>query len=149
MSTYLIQFGVYTMAMVGAIFLCLIVFKKTMISSRCAKNNNELTIENALNLSQRKTLYVVNAGNERFLIAADAERTTFLSKLNNNEVSDKEEPIEKKFPIHESEIKSNSKEEKSIDYSDVISSLKNKKGPVLKEMMKKLNTPYDYGKEAV
>ena len=30
----------------------------------------------------RKQLYVIRAGKERFLIASDAERTTFLSKLN-------------------------------------------------------------------
>lgn len=52
-----------------------------MVNNKCSKNKNELDIENALNLSPRKTIYIVKAGNEKFLIASDAERTTFLAKL--------------------------------------------------------------------
>lgn len=84
MTAYLLNFAIYTMAMVGAILVCFIVYKKTLPGSRGAKNNNYLKIENALNLSQRKTLYVVKAGNEKFLIAADMERTSFLAKLDDN-----------------------------------------------------------------
>ncbi len=136
MSTYLIQFGIYTMAMVGAIFLCLIVFKKTMVNSRCTGNDSELKIENALNLSQRKTLYVIKAGDEKFLIAADAERTTFLSKLNMDteevvtSITQKDEPA----PILPEKSK------KIVDYTDVMNSVNKSKGPVLKEMLRKLNT---------
>lgn len=85
MGTYLINFIVYSMAMVGLLFVCLMVYKKTLVNAKCTKNNNELSIENALNLNARKTLYVVRAGNEKFLIASDTERTTFLSKLNDGE----------------------------------------------------------------
>lgn len=43
-----------------------------------------LSIEDGLGLSSRKTLYIIKAGNERFLIAADLERTTLISKLDSN-----------------------------------------------------------------
>ena len=70
MSTYLVHFLVYALAMVGMIGLCMFVFKKTMVNPKCAQKDNGLSVENALNLSQRKTLYVVKAGEEKFLIAA-------------------------------------------------------------------------------
>ncbi len=144
MSTYLIQFGIYTMAMVGAIFLCLMVFKKTMINSRNNNNNNELAIENTLNLSQRKTLYVIKAGDEKFLIAADAERTTFLSKLNDNN----EKPLNITSTNLSEKTFESKEDSRKIDYSDVMSSLKKDKSPVLKEMLKKLNSTTIY-KESV
>lgn len=81
MGTYLVNFIVYSMAMAGLLFVCLCIYKKTMLNTKCMKKNDELAIENALSLSQRKTLYVIKAGNEKFLIAADTERTTFLAKL--------------------------------------------------------------------
>ena len=56
MGTYLINFLVYSMAMVGLLFVCLMVYKKTMVNNKCSKNKNELDIENALNLSPRKTI---------------------------------------------------------------------------------------------
>ncbi len=84
MGTYLINFIVYTMAMVGLLFLGVMVYKKTMTGVDTAQNPKGLKIDNALRLSPRKTLYVVNAGCERFLIAADLDRTTFLARLDNN-----------------------------------------------------------------
>ncbi len=81
MGTYILQFGVYTLAMVGVIFVSMLVVKKTMTNGKFAKNNNQLCIENVLNLSQRKTLYIIKVGVERFLIAGDTERTSFLAKL--------------------------------------------------------------------
>ena len=67
MTTYLINFLVYSMAMVGLLFVCLMVYKKTMVNPRSLKNNNNLVIENALNLSSRKTIYIVKAGEEKVL----------------------------------------------------------------------------------
>lgn len=129
MSTYLIHFLVYALAMVGMIGLCMVVFKKTMINHKFSQKDNGLAVENALNLSQRKTLYVVKAGNEKFLIAADAERTSFLAKLNENDTCT-------------TAYKENS-HSKAIDYSEIMDSLNcaNGKKPVLREMMKKLNEP--------
>lgn len=137
MGTYLVNFLIYSMAMVGLLFICLTVYKKTMADGRCIQDRNELSLENALNLSGRKTLYVVKAGKEKFLIAADAERTTFLAKLNDEIVEEKivSVPVEISQPIVA--------EKKSVatDYSEVMNTIKmtRKKQPVMREMLRKLD----------
>lgn len=155
MGSYLVNFLVYAMAMVGLLFLCLMVYKKTMLNTKCAKKNDELVLENALNISQRKTLYVVKAGKERFLIAADAERTSFLAKLDSDNVvlQQVEErivtiPVEQeKFDFVQPARKTN-----SSDYSEVMKDLEKSKivrtfgsgsetKPVMKEMLRKLSEP--------
>jgi flagellar biogenesis protein FliO len=83
---YLSNFIVYFMAMIGIIILALYVYKKFSVSNFTVKKNNSLHIEDTLSLSPRKTLYVVRNGAERFLIAADLERTTLISKLEDGEV---------------------------------------------------------------
>lgn len=150
MGVYLINFLVYSMAMVGLLFVCLMVYKKTMLNSRCAKNNEELTVENALNLSQRKTLYVIKAGNEKFLIAADVERTSFLAKLNANEQVQIGNVKNIMPEIRTAERTSNEKsahtQNKPVDYSEVMAAIKNSnsiksKQPVMKQMLEKLSEP--------
>ena len=147
MGNYLVSFIVYTMAMVGFLVLSVMVYKKTMPNNRCAKNNDEFKIENALNLSQRKTLYIIKAGNEKFLIASDAERTAFLAKLDANQTvpnSTQEKlvtiPVEKEdFVIHADNIKN----AKPVDYSEVMESIRKNttKKPVMREMLRKLSEP--------
>ncbi len=87
MGHYIAQFSIYTMAMIGLICFALFVYKKFSISAMPLKRKGMLNIEDAFGLSPRKTLYIVKAGNERFLIAADLERTTLISKLNVQEDS--------------------------------------------------------------
>jgi flagellar biogenesis protein FliO len=137
MGMYLIQFGIYTLAMVGVIFVCLLVVKKTMSNDRFAKRNNELCIENVLNLSQRKTLYVVKAGGEKFLIAADTERTSFLAKLNESQTS---HACSGEFHPAAAAAEKNGN---VIDYGDVMASLSSTAGkkPIFRELIKKLNMP--------
>ena len=43
-----------------------------------------LQVENSLRISPVKTIYVIKAGSERFLIAGDTATTTMLAKLENN-----------------------------------------------------------------
>ncbi len=136
MSAYLVHFLVYALAMVGMIGLCMFVFKKTMINRQFSPKDNGLSVENALNLSQRKTLYVVKAGDERFLIAADAERTSFLAKLNEKE------------GLPSAGAQTPAKEPKAIDYSEVMATLNIGKKPVLREMVKKLNAPMKESSES-
>ncbi len=81
MGHYMLHFIIYTMAMIGLIFFALFVYKKFSISAVSLKKKGILNVEDALGLSPRKTLYIIKAGNERFLIAADLERTTLISKL--------------------------------------------------------------------
>lgn len=148
MGTYLINFIIYSMAMVGLLFVCLMVYKKTMVNAKCTKNSNDLSIENALNLNARKTLYVIKAGTERFLIASDTERTTFLSKLNDEKLttvavepvrSFKDELPQKICATHSETNKQN--KTSGTDYSEIIKILDSdrEKVPVMKEILRKLD----------
>ncbi|MCM1009948.1 MAG: flagellar biosynthetic protein FliO [Fusobacterium sp.] len=86
MTSYLLTFTVYTTAMVGVIFLALFAYKKFSVQNNRVSESNFLEIEDCVTIGVRKQLYVVRAGEEKFLIASDAERTTFLSKLNSETV---------------------------------------------------------------
>jgi flagellar biogenesis protein FliO len=78
---YLGNFIVYTLAMIGVMMIALFVFKKSMHVSGGKGGAKHLRVIDAMSLAPRKTLYVVSTGNEKFLIAGDAERTTLISKL--------------------------------------------------------------------
>lgn len=83
MGHYMISFSIYTLAMVGLIFGALFVFKT--FSNKCfTKKSSMLKIEDSMSLSPRKTLYVINAKNESFLIASDIDRTSLIAKLDIN-----------------------------------------------------------------
>lgn len=83
MGHYMIGFSIYTLAMVGIIFGALFVFKT--FSNKCfSKKSSMLKIEDSMSLSPRKTLYVINAKNESFLIASDIDRTSLIAKLDAN-----------------------------------------------------------------
>lgn len=85
MFNYIAGFSIYTLAMIGIIFIAFVVVKKCAVSRKGAKSHNSfLEIETSLSLEPRKTIHVVRAGNEQLLIATDAERTTFLIKLGND-----------------------------------------------------------------
>lgn len=93
---YITNFLVYVFAMVGVIMLALMVFKIT--STGGVKGNSKyLKVHDTLSLSPRKTLYIVSAGEEKFLIAGDVDRTTLISKLSQQEKSDTKEPVMETF----------------------------------------------------
>ena len=81
MNTYIINFATYTFAMIGFIALILYIYKKSVYNTLNIKNKNYLNVENLLRLSPTKTVYIVKAGKERFLIAGDNSTTTMLAKL--------------------------------------------------------------------
>ncbi len=81
MGGYIAHFTVYTMAMAGLICFAVFVYKKVMDGSFRGNNSKYLAIEETMSLNPRKTLHIVRAGNERFLIASDVDRTTLISKL--------------------------------------------------------------------
>ena len=86
---YLANFIVYTLAMVGVIVIALMVFKNSTGIS--IKNSSKfLKVKDSLSLGPRKTLYIVSAGDEKFLIAGDVDKTSLISKL---ESKRQEEPI--------------------------------------------------------
>lgn len=80
MITYITAFIFYTLAMIGVLLGGFIVYKKTFAP---VKNENKgmIKILDTYSIAPKKTLMVVRIKNERFLIALDSERTTFLSKL--------------------------------------------------------------------
>ena len=120
---YLTHFVVYILAMLSVIGIALFVYKKFSISNIGGKRSGSLAIEEVLSLSPRKTLYVVNANGEKFLIAGDLERTTLISKLNNNNVSQRNYHN----PVDLSEF---IKKEEQL--------LNGEKPPVMKNLVKKL-----------
>ncbi len=93
MNSYLVNFAVYTFAMIGFIALALFIYKKSMYSASDCKNKDFLRVENSLRLSAAKTIYVLKAGSEKFLIAGDAANTTMLAKLNDNNTAENLEAI--------------------------------------------------------
>ncbi len=93
MTTHIIAFIFYTLAMLGVIFVAFAVYKKVAFNQG-AQSNSKLKINDMLHINQRKSLYVIQYENEKFLIAADIDRTTFLARLNqkNNSNFQQEEP---------------------------------------------------------
>ncbi|MBD5401739.1 FliO/MopB family protein [bacterium] len=81
MGSYIANFAVYTMAMTGLIFFAVFAYKKFMNGGFRKDSSNFLSIEESMNINPRKSLLVVRAGSEKFLIASDVDRTTLLSKL--------------------------------------------------------------------
>ena len=85
MGGYLVNFSVYTFAMIGFLYIAVAVYKKTNLNLKNTDKNGGMEIEESLALSPRKRLHVVRVNDEKFLIAADVERTEFLAKLGNND----------------------------------------------------------------
>lgn len=81
MAAYFGQFIVYTIAMLGIIFAALFVYKKVTDGTGFGGRSDFLNVEDSISLSPRKSLYVIRAGHERFLVAADLDRTALISKL--------------------------------------------------------------------
>lgn len=81
MGGYVINFTVYTMAMIGLICFAVFVYKKITDGAFRSRNTKYLSVEETMSLTPRKTLHVVRAGNEKFLIASDVDRTTLIAKL--------------------------------------------------------------------
>ena len=85
MGHYILSFTVYTLAMTGLIFFALFIYKKVMQNSVGAKKSKLLSVEETMSISPRKTLMIVNAGGERFLIASDVDKTSLIAKLNSSD----------------------------------------------------------------
>ena len=87
MNSYIVNFATYTLAMVGFSVLILFVYKKAMYTPINAKNREYLNVENVLKLSPTKTVYIIKAGTERFLVAGDSTNTTMLAKLDADNIN--------------------------------------------------------------
>lgn len=83
MLTYITAFIFYTLAMVGILLVGFIIYKKTMTPNKLNTKGTIKVLDSCM-IAPKKNLLIVKAGNENFLIASDAERTTFLAKLSND-----------------------------------------------------------------
>ena len=81
MGVYFGQFIVYTIAMLGIIFAALFVYKRVTDGTGFGGKSDFLNVEDSISLSPRKSLYVIRAGEEKFLVAADLDRTALIAKL--------------------------------------------------------------------
>ena len=83
MTHYLIKFIFYTSGVIGILLIGYVVAKNFLAGGFVlSKKENNLEIEESLSLSPRKTLYIIKAFDEKFLVASDANSTTLLAKLN-------------------------------------------------------------------
>ena len=73
--------------MIGVIFVAFLVWKNAT-NVRMKMSKSSMQIEDSLNLAPRKNLFIIKIKNERFLIASDADKTTFLSKLEDDKITD-------------------------------------------------------------
>lgn len=137
---YLGNFIVYLFAMLGIIILALFVYKKFNVNALGVKHNHSIKIEDALSLSARKTLYVIRNGSERFLIAADMERTTLISKLDDADVSEMMVNENPNYSQKERNVRNINRSvdlsERGIRMQDNVAPIKK---PIMKEIKNKLN----------
>lgn len=138
MTGYLVNFSVYTLAMAGVIFIALFVFKFLSNAGSFSKKSNFLNIEDSLNLSARKTLFVIKAGEQRFLVASDTDRTSLISPLEEKSLTP--EPAIRQDRSHELPVFDET--DNITDTASIIDFKKTRqsKGPVMKELAEKLKT---------
>lgn len=122
---YLSHFAVYTLAMLSVIGIALFVYKKFNMVNFSSRKSNLLRVEDVLSLSPRKTLYVINANGEKFLIAGDLDRTILISKL------EQKEQVREKRNEHSVDLT------EFIQNEDILYS-SSEKEPVMKNLVKKL-----------
>ena len=127
MTTHIIAFIFYTLAMLGVMFVAFAVYKNVVLGQNT--HISKLKIEDMLRLNQRKSLYVINYEGEKFLIASDIDSTTLISKLNSKETTEK--PSAK--IVEKTEKPTDSLEEKLIELKKNAHS-KNVMRNILKEI---------------
>ena len=136
---YLTNFIVYTLAMVGVVMLALFIFKASTSSGIKAKSKF-LKVHDSLSLGPRKTLYIVSAGEEKFLIAGDVDKTSLISKLETS--TEKVEPAP--YTINKERIEPVEKIENS-SFQNMMNNLQTKTSYVDKSnigIYKTQNKPY-------
>ena len=124
--------------MVGVLLIGFVIYKKTMMTG---KNDNKgmIKVLDSISIAPKKTLLVVRVKNEKFLIASDSERTTFLSKLSEDNQQSKqtkkaEEPSEM---IFEEDLL------KSLEKNHETKKVQNFEQQRLNEIQKQFNELYE------
>ena len=136
---YLTNFIVYTLAMVGVIMLAVFVFKTTtLVSTKGA--SKFLKVHDTLSLGPRKILYIVSAGEEKFLIAGDIDKTSLISKLETGRNSEQISVTKTK------DVEISSKQLENSSFQNILGSLPTKNSYVDRGnigIYKTQNKPYD------
>ena len=135
MTGYLINFSLYTLAMVGIIFCALFVFKGVMTGKGFSKKSEFLKIEESMNLSPRKTLYVIKAGEEKFLVASDVDKTSLIAKLDDIEKMPQPVRVDRSNELKNMDGISSMEEFTLLDFKKD----KTTKEPVMRELARKLS----------
>lgn len=89
MTSYIWSFFIYTLGAVGVLLAGYIVAKHFINSGFDMIKNPQkdfLKLEQGIRLEQKKSVYLLRAGNQRFLVASSPEGVTFLSELNPDNV---------------------------------------------------------------
>ncbi len=81
MVSYLINFSVYTLAMIGVILLGFVIVQKSLSGGFAQNRPGFMLLEQTLCIEPRKNIHLIKAGSERFLISTDAQGTSFLTKI--------------------------------------------------------------------
>lgn len=147
MITYITAFIFYTMAMVGVLLIGFIIYKKTFAITKNEKKGM-MKVLDTLSIGPKKMLLVVKIKNEKYLIATDSDRTTFLAKLEEESVTIEQTQKQPK-PQGElsSEIQYKEKQEARLDkiqkqfrelYSSNDDEDSNEQKPNRKEMIRQL-----------
>lgn len=143
MGGYLVNFAIYVMAMLGLIFFALLVYQKASKTGTLGlRKSNFLGVEDTLSIGARKNLYVVRAGNERFLIAGDMDKTSLIAKLEDGYNTISNENIQPKRTIQQTQFRK-PVPTKSVDDLPVIVDFQHRKNgsdkKIIQSMMKKIN----------
>jgi len=130
MHSYLANFIIYTLAMLGVIFIAFMVAKKSLSLGNLPGHKTEsLAIENKLSLEPRKNLYIIKAGEERFLISTDIEGSRFLTKLEQNGI-----------PVYKQEEEDYDVSVSGVNFNNTIPDCIKNNGSVMKKILEKLNS---------
>ena len=125
--------------MVGVIMLAVLVFKTT--TSVSTKGGSKfLKVHDTLSLGPRKTLYIVSAGEEKFLIAGDIDKTSLISKLETGKNSEQISVTKTKG------VEISSKQLENSSFQNMLGSLPTKNSYVDRGnigIYKTQNKPYD------
>lgn len=83
MTEFIMGFTVYTLGIIGLLFIGFFVAKYLINNTgkNLHKQKNFLKVEQAIGLEARKTIYVLKAGKQKFLVATTPDSVCFLSEL--------------------------------------------------------------------
>lgn len=89
MTHYIIGFVIYTLGTIGVLFIGYIMVKHFLNVNPIKVNKTQkkfLKLEQGISLEPRKSVYILKAGKQRFLIATTPDKVCFLSELDKDNI---------------------------------------------------------------